>query len=75
MAKGNPTPSHTPTSIPTYIEQLDGILADVQHLRMGVKEARELFLKMMDHAVITTLQEYQKDQQREDEKPRIHLLS
>lgn len=49
---------------PTYTEQIDGLLQDVQHRRLGVVEARHLFLTIVDHAVMETVMDFARESQQ-----------
>ena len=49
-------------SHPTYCEQIDGLLQEVQHLRLSVLDARQIFLQICDQVALETLEDYIKSE-------------
>ena len=57
------------SSHPTYCEQIDGLLLEVQHLRLSVLDARQMFLQICDQVARETLEDYIKSENAPLPKP------
>lgn len=60
---------------PTYCEQIEGLLQEVQHMRLSVLDARQVFLQLIDQVALETLEDYVKSQrQTEMSRPEKTLI-